>query len=91
MLSTSEGVDFTDLVSKLATREEVSIYVLCSDNKYSITIPMYRVPEGSDYLLLKEAYCRNAYLILSCFENIDFKASAQSSAQVCISRGDGLA
>lgn len=66
----SEIVSIDDLLDRLNTREEISYYVLCNENKYSYVIPGLNILEGSEYLIQKYSYCRNLVLVAKCFDRI---------------------
>jgi len=70
-------------VEKLSTLEELSYYILCSSNKYEHILPRLQMLEGSDYLLLRDEYCRNIYLVLNCFRNIYIKGYITTIINIC--------
>jgi len=72
-----EYIDVRDLLNKLATRNEVTYYILCEENKYSRILQGLRVAEGSDYLLLKQMYCENLYSLLKLFETLSIRGLAE--------------
>ena len=64
--------------NKLATRDEVSYYIVCNDqNKYSILLPSLRIMEGSEYLLYRNMYCKNLWKISKCLYYFMYKVGGE--------------
>jgi len=76
-------VDTRDLLDKLATRSELSHYILCTDeDKYSMMPSGLRVVEGSDYLVLRIKYCENLYKILKALKHFTLKGFSKNTIRV---------
>ncbi|OYT40847.1 MAG: hypothetical protein B6U89_00865 [Desulfurococcales archaeon ex4484_58] len=74
--------DLINVIKNLNTYEEISYYILCSENKYEYILP-FKVVEGSDYLVYKTMYCRNLYLVLKCLSYIYAKTLTSDSIYLC--------
>ncbi|MCD6301373.1 MAG: hypothetical protein J7L82_04805 [Staphylothermus sp.] len=60
--------------NKLATRDEVSYYIVCNESdKYSIIFPGLKIMEGSEYLLYKNMFCHNLQKISGCLNHLMYK------------------
>ncbi|MEM0355139.1 MAG: hypothetical protein QXT88_00995 [Desulfurococcaceae archaeon] len=70
VIDESEIIDIGDILDQLNTRDEISYYILCGENKYSFIVPGLNILEGSEYLIQKYNYCRNLVMVAECFDKI---------------------